>query len=136
MDNPNTSPSTPVPQTYSREQSVVPATQINELATKLKLLEERYNILRKKSQLNEQNIVEMDKEQFSELKLLQKDLLETKKQVRKLTEELSGLTDEVRNFVRRHEFLVLKRYVDLWQPVDFVTRKEVNSFLRSRFKKN
>jgi hypothetical protein len=109
--------------------------QTNEIATKLKLLEERYTILRKKSQLSEQNLVEMDKEQFSELRLIQERITDMKRDVKTVIEQLGSLHDEMQNFTRREEFIVLKRYVDLWQPTDFVTRKEVNNFLRKRFEK-
>ena len=106
----------------------------NEMATKLKLLEERYAILRKKSQLSEQNLVEMDKEQFSELRLIQDRITDVKRDVKTVIEQLSSLREEMSNFVDKQEYKVLKRYVDMWQPMDFVTRKEVNAFLRRKFK--
>ena len=111
-------------------------TQLNEIATKLKLLEERYGVLRKKSQLSEQNLVELDKEQFSELRIVQERVTDLKRQVKTVLEQVSALSDEMQGFVKKEEFVPLQRYVELWQPIDFVTRKEVNSFLRKRFSKD
>lgn len=110
--------------------------QVNEMSTKLKLLEERYGVLRKKSQLSEQNLVEMDQEQFRELRLVQDRITELKRQVKTITEKVSSLQAEMQQFVRKEEFIPLERYVNLWQPVDFVTRKEVNVFLRKKFSKD
>ena len=111
------------------------ATRINDVATRLKILEERYNTLRKKSQLTEQNIIESDKNNFNELRLMQENLLEVKKSVKNLTEKLSLLTDEIKTFASKNEFTILQRYVDFWQPMDFATRKDVNDFLIKKFKK-
>lgn len=111
------------------------AARVNDIATRLKIIEERYNTLRKKSQLTEQNIIESDKNNFNEIRLIQDNLLEVKRSVKNLAEKLSLLTDEVTTFASKNEFSVLQRYVDFWQPLDFVTRKEVNDFLRKKFKK-
>lgn len=111
------------------------ATRVNDIATRLKIIEERYSTLRKKSQLTEQNIIESDKNNFNEIRLIQENLLDVKRSVKNLTEKLSLLTDEISTFASKNEFTVLQRYVDFWQALDFVTRKEVNNFLRKKFKK-
>ena len=52
-----------------------------------------------------------------------------------LADKVNLLTDEIQGFTNKNEFTVLKRYVEFWQPLDFVTRKEVNDFLRKKFHK-
>ena len=56
-----------------------------------------------------------------------------KKTLRDLTEKVSLLSDEVLNFAKKNDLQVLERYISYWNPMDFVTRKEVNDFLRKRF---
>lgn len=106
------------------------------MATRLKILEERYVTLRKKSQLSEQNIIEAEKEHFSEMQLLNENLLELKKTLKDVLEKISMLGDEVNNFAKKTDMITLQRYVEFWEPIDFVTRKEVNNFLRRKFKED
>ncbi len=118
--------------------SVALAPKLNDISTRLKILEERYVALRKKSQLTEQNIIESEKDSFEEIHLLNDNLLDVKRNLKNLTEKLSLLSDEISSFASRNDFKVLERYVNFWNPIDFVTRKEVNDFLRKKFleKKN
>ncbi len=110
-------------------------TKVNDIATRLKILEERYMMIRRKSQLGEQNIVEAQKEHFEELQLLNESLLDVKHTIRDVVEKVSLLSDEVNHFATKNDLVVLQRYVEFWEPMDFVTRKEVNDFLRRKLGK-
>ena len=109
-------------------------TQLTDVSSRLKILEERYNTLRKTVQLTEQNAIDTEKNNFSELQLLSENVLSIKKVVHEVGEKLTVLEGELGNFVSRNEFKVLERYTGFWQPMDFVTRREVNVFLRKKFK--
>lgn len=139
MAEPELFPNQPDPEMHvqehkNKETTLQPvATKLNDVATRLKILEERYNTLRKKSQLTEQNIIESDKSNFNEIRLLQDNLLDVKHAVKELTEKVGLLTDEITSFASKNDLKVLERYVGFWEPMDFVTRKEVNDFLRRKF---
>ena len=108
-------------------------TKINNIATRLKILEERNETLRKKIQLTEQNSIDAEKEHFEEMQLVSQNILSVKKTLAELSEKVGLLADEINNFVKTDEFKVLEKYVSFWEPMDFVTRKEVNDFLRKKF---
>ena len=108
---------------------------VTTLSTRLKILEERYTILRKKIQVTDQNIIELEKNQYAETQLIDEDVLEIKSKLKELVEKLELLNDEMKHFADRREFTVLKKYIEFWQPMDFVTRKEVNDFLRKKLNK-
>ena len=108
--------------------------KVTDVATRLKILEERYTTLRKKTQLSEQNIIESDKEHLSEMRILNENLLDLKKDLKKVVEKVSMLGDEVSRFAHKTDMITLQKYMDYWQPIDFVTRKELNDFLRRKFK--
>ena len=107
--------------------------QLNNVATRLKILEERYSTLRKKAQTTEHNIVEVEKNHYDDLRIINDDISEIKHRMRDIMEKVTLLTDEIKNFSTKNELKVIQKYVEYWQPVDFVTRKEVNNFLRRRF---
>lgn len=110
--------------------------KVTDVATRLKILEERYVTLRKKAQLSEQNIIEADKDHLEEMQLLNESLLDLKKSLKGVLEKISMLSDEVDNFAKRTDMITLQRYIEFWEPIDFVTRKEVNDFLRRKFKED
>ena len=110
--------------------------KVTDVATRLKILEERYITLRKKAQLSEQNIIEADKEHFEEMRLLNDSLLDLKRSLKGVLEKISMLSDEVGNFAYRTDMITLQRYIEFWEPIDFVTRKEVNDFLRRKFREH
>lgn len=138
MDNPELFPQQPnvdehVAKHQQKDESLGPPnTRINNIATRLKLLEERYQTLQRKAQLNEQNIVDNQKEHFQELQLLNESLLEAKRTLREITDKISLLAEEVKHFATKNDVTTLQRYVEFWEPMDFVTRKEVNDFLRKK----
>jgi len=68
--------------------------------------------------------------------LLNDSLLDVKRTLKDVLEKISLLSDEITNFVHRSDFITLQRYVEFWEPIDFVTRKEVNEFLRRKFKED
>jgi hypothetical protein len=68
------------------------------------------------------------------MQILSEDILDIKKSISEVIEKMNLLEGEVDAFASRREFKILDRYVNFWQPVDFVTRKEVNDFLRKKFK--
>lgn len=109
-------------------------TQLTDVSSRLKMLEERYNTLRKTVQLTEQNAIETEKNNFKELKLVSENMLEVKKTVQEVRDKIRLLEGEINNFVPRTEFKTVERYLSFWEPMDFVSRKEVNDFLRKKFK--
>ena len=108
-------------------------TLINNIATRLKILEERNETLRKKIQLTEQNSIDAEKEYFEEMEIISNNILSVKKTVSELSEKVGLLAEEINNFVKIEDFTTLEKYVSFWNPMDFVTRKEVNDFLRKKF---
>ena len=114
--------------------SVAVNNQLNSVATRLKVLEERYTTMRKKSQVTEQNIIETEKEQFQQFRLLGDEIMELKHTIKEIAEKVTMLADEVNQFASKRDVQVLEKYTNYWQPMDYVTRKEVNAFLRRKFK--
>ena len=107
---------------------------LTDVSSRLKILEERYNTLRKTIGLTEKNAIDVEKKNFSEFQILSENLLSIKKTIHEFSEQLTSLESEINNFVPRKDFKILERYLNFWQPMDFVTRDEVNAFLRKKFK--
>lgn len=102
---------------------------LSEIASNLRVLEDKYSNLRKKIQLTDQTILEMQKNLFKEKKLLTEELTESKMKLQELMDDLSNMKSELKDTVKINDLKVLDRYLDLWEPLQYVTRKEVEAAL-------
>ncbi len=125
MDNKKTQSQTAqIPPELSKE--------IDEIMRRLRLLEERYSGLRKKTQVTEQNMIKDAREIFKELKVLNDTITEVKGEFSEMNDKLLKLNDEIQNAVKKTEFNVLSKYIDFWQPLNYITRDEVEKLIREK----
>lgn len=106
------------------------STEIDEIMRRLRLLEERYAGLRKKTQLTEQNMLRDAKEIFQELKVLNETITELKGEMSEMNEKLLKLNEEVQGSVKKSEYNVLAKYIDFWQPLNYITKEEAEKLIR------
>lgn len=107
---------------------------VNNIAASLRILEERYSNLRNKSQLSEQSIIGLEKDVTRDTKMLSEELVDAKRELNDLKDKLRLISMEMKNLVNKNEFRVLERYLDMWQPMNFVTRDELNRILEEKKK--
>jgi len=103
---------------------------VNETASRLSVLEERAGNLRKKTQVIEQGLLEYTRETRADLKALGQRLTELARTVEDVKEKIDAMTGELGSVVKKHEIDVLERYLDLWEPLSFVTREEAKMLLK------
>ena len=104
--------------------------QVTGLATRLKLAEERYTNLSKRNQLTESSLLDFERDIRAELKTLSKQLSDLRRKIGEINTKLDAVNGELGVVVRKHEFSVLERYLDMWQPLQFVTREEAARLIR------
>ncbi len=102
---------------------------VTALGSRLRVLEEQYTTLRNKSQLVEDNLLEFEQNIREELNDLNDDVMDLKNRLRELQENLQVISEELDNTVKEHDFKVLERYIDLWDPRRFVTKEELHEKL-------
>lgn len=127
----------PSPQEIKRQEKLTEiAKQITEalsdLDRRVKVLEDRYVNLRKKNQLTDQNILEAEKSVTKEIKMLQESTLSLKTTLSDVSEKLSLFNSEFENVAKKTDLSVLQKYMDLWQPMNFVTRDELRQILEEK----
>ncbi len=102
-----------------------PDARILELTRRSRTLEERYSTIERRSQVMEENTLEHNRKLSSEIRLINEDIGELKKSVSELAEKLHYITAELQEFARRDEVQVIKKYLDYWEPLRFVTQEQV-----------
>jgi len=100
-----------------------------DVAAELRILEDRYTNLRKKNQLTDQALLETQRTFSKEKRVLNDELTEAKMKLQDLTEDISLMKSEFKDVVKQKDFKVIEKYLDMWEPLQFVTRKEVNDLI-------
>jgi chromosome segregation ATPase len=105
------------------------ASDMNDLARRLRMLEERYINFRKKNQVTEQDMVSAHKNLNKEVKTAMSDLSELRKGINELENTMKLVLSELQNCARKEDLLVLQKYINMWEPMHFVTEDEVKKMV-------
>lgn len=112
---------------------------VNDLSRRLRVIEERYTGLRKKSMMTEQHMLSNHKRVSTEVKTLTSDINEIRKQIDDLNDHMLQIIKELEKSARKEDVKVLERYLYFWKPINFVTRQEavriVNEILEEKERK-
>jgi len=101
-----------------------------ELVRRSRMLEERYSNLERRSQVMEENMLEHHRKLSGEIRLLNSDVADVKKAIEDLNEKLQYLAAELQNFARKEDVQVMKKYLDYWEPLNFVTQNRVEKIVK------
>ena len=109
-----------------------PANDTSRLFVWVKGLEGKLNNL-----LREMNIIKNDamKKQSQlrfDVKAMNDDLLELKREQEKINQKIDLIIRELKQTAGAEEVLTLKKYLDLWNPLNFVTQRDLDRALDSR----
>lgn len=110
--------------------------QVGELGRRIRILEDRYSNLRRKTQITDQNMLTIQKKINREIKTIDNQLIEVQKGVSQLDEKMKQILREIQNFAKSDDVKVLKRYLDFWQPVGFITKSEAENLVRDIIEEN
>lgn len=110
-------------------------TDLNTLSRRLRLLEEGFTNLRRFFQVTEENIIAKNKHFSAEIKTMTSDIMEIRKEMQELRDKLSLVIKELQIVARKEEVKVLEKYINLWNPIKFVTQNEVEQIINEVLEK-
>jgi len=108
------------------------ASMISDLDRRLRILEERYSNLRKKIQLTDHNLIESERSFGKELRNFNEDILKLKRNTNDFDEKIVIFDTEMQSVAQKTDLKVLEKYLAMWNPAMFVTRKELREFLKNK----
>lgn len=91
-------------------------------------LESSIDNLKEKIELIDNNSIKNFKKHYNDIKSLRQDLNEVKQNIESLTEQNKKISQQMQLMANRDDVQKLERYIDLWNPMDFVTREEMDEF--------
>ena len=111
------------------------SSEINSLSRRLRLLEESSANLRRFFQVTEENTITRNKHYSAELKTINSDISEIRKEMQEIREKLSLVIKELQTVARKEEVKVLEKYINLWNPVKFVSQNEIEGIINEVLEK-
>ena len=106
--------------------------QINNLSRRLRILEERYTNLRKNTQLTDQNILKISKDFQREISAATSDATDLRRDFLDLKDKVRLIVKELVECAKTEEVKVLERYINMWDPVKFITKNDVERIVEDK----
>ncbi|MFH0868655.1 MAG: hypothetical protein V1839_00335 [archaeon] len=107
---------------------------VSDLNGRIRLLEERTENLRSHLDMLDASSIEKHKETISEIRNIEDGQRALRADMDMLKDVVERLTRRLDAFASKEEVKVLQRYVELWQPMNFVTRPELKNAVQSILK--
>jgi hypothetical protein len=106
------------------------------MSRRIRINEERNMNIRKKIQVIEHNMLLSQKRMLSEIRYINDEITDLKRQIEDLKGSLSVMGREVSLAAKKEDVQVLEKYVNMWEPMNFVTRQEIDRILTEKLKKH
>ena len=111
-------------------------TVLGDIGRRLRVLEDRYNSLRKQFQFTDQIMLKNKKEINTEIKAMDLTLSDINKEIVELKDKAAKMSSELRGCAKLSELKVIEKYIDLWKPVNFLTKDQAIKMVKEYAKKN
>jgi chromosome segregation ATPase len=130
-----TNPSTPKPKKLNKEELALQKEEkdyshsINVVNTRLTLLEDRYGTLRDQLKFSEKTLLDNRENMNKKVKILDEEMKDLNSELKELKDKVSSLQEEIKRAAKNEDVKVIDKYLELWEPLEFVTRAEVKKAL-------
>ncbi len=75
-----------------------------------------------------------NKQITTEIKTINLEINEIKKEIIEIKDRILLIIKELQMCAKREEVKILDKYINLWEPVNFVTRNEVKDIIKETLK--
>src|SRR3989344_8231460 len=99
---------------------------------RLRLIESRYGLLRDRMIIVNQNMVDEYKKLSYDIKIIDSEVKDIKRDLVNVKDALNAVSRELRNFSKVEDLKVLEKYINLWNPLKFVTEEDVLKLINEK----
>lgn len=103
--------------------------QINSLGRRVRMMEEAVMNIRRKIEIQEEDQLKADKRQTNDIQTLFGEVDGMRRQLKGFKDDMVKIIQELQNTAKKEELTAIKKYVELWQPIHFVTQNEVEKIV-------
>lgn len=104
---------------------------ILDLNMRIRILEEKQNLIRERILVINQNMVEEYKNLVMEIKTINSDIIELKEEISNMNDMTRHIIKDMEKFARIDSVKVLEKYIKIWDPMKFTTEEDVISIIKS-----
>lgn len=108
------------------------AGELNNIGRRLIILEERYTNIRKKTQVTDQNMLSNNKRVMTEIQTTHTEMDELRKQIADIIDKMKIIVRELKECAKHQEVAVLQKYINIWEPVNFITREGASKMIKDQ----
>ena len=98
---------------------------LSDFASRVRNLEEKFNILRERVLVLTQNFVKRERKLQKDMGLIQEDNKDLRLELKEIKSRIESLLSQHEGFVRKEEIAVIEKYFKLFDPIKFVTEDEI-----------
>jgi len=95
-------------------------------------IESKLNNLRRELDLLKMDSAKKYEKLGKEVKVMSTDILEIKREREKVIEKMDLIIKELKLTAGKEEVLILKKYIDLWNPMNFATQRDVERLVEEK----
>ena len=122
-------------QAYGGEQYGPQDQVLIELTNRIRVIESKNSLLSERMLVMNQNMIEEYKKMIRDVKSLEGEIGDMKNDLNNLKNIIKHLTEEAKNFARKDSLKILEKYINLWNPLTFVTTTEVKKLVEEEVRK-
>lgn len=108
---------------------------IADLNSRVRTLENKYELQAERLLITNQNLIESYKKLSVEFTKINKELQDLKTSMTALKETFKKMIEELPDFATKQELTILEKYINVWNPLNFVTTKEVERIVNEKINK-
>lgn len=101
-----------------------------DLNSRIRTLESKHQLFGEHLLVINRNMIEEYKKTLEEFKRTQDEISNMKKDILEIKEVLRKFAKEFNFFAKKEDLMVLEKYINLWNPMEFVTTEELQKTLK------
>ena len=104
------------------------------MSRRIKIVEEQIDTLSSKVQLTEKDTIEKHKLSIQRINKSEGEMREIRGKLHDINELTMRLADRLKDLAPKEDIEILERYSKWWQPLEYVTKKEVIDMINNKKK--
>lgn len=103
---------------------------VNEMIGRLRINESKITSLRERILVTDSNMINEYKRMSEEIRSINSEIMEIKNALNALKETINDVIKGTDNFASSQDLKFLEKYINMWNPLNFVTEKEVKDIIK------
>jgi type IV secretory pathway VirB10-like protein len=119
----------PAPKKKEAPQIQMPP-EIIEMGQRIRMIEEKFANLRSKTEVMDSNMLSNAKKEANDIRAANEEMNEFARNINDMKDKMKMMIEELKMSAKKEEMDTIKKYLEYWQPAEFVSRKEMMNAMR------